>query len=54
MNEIIKNNKEPEIRRINIMSTVYTTCPNCNKSIESYPGWWCPRCKKSTNPCSIW
>ncbi|KAG1698554.1 GATOR complex protein WDR24 [Nymphon striatum] len=52
-NEIIKLSRLPNVNSSNQQSTtVHTNCNNCNRFLNRV-GWWCERCKKSTNTCSV-
>lgn len=53
-NELIKYCKLEEVKMKNKKATtLHTNCPSCNKPLLN-TGYYCERCEKLTNTCSIW
>ncbi|KAI8806280.1 hypothetical protein BJ742DRAFT_817224 [Cladochytrium replicatum] len=46
------------VLKLQTSTTIYTSCQNCRKPLQnSETGsatWWCERCKRVNNSCSVW
>jgi len=51
-NTVISTCNDPEVRKLNLVSSVHTGCPKCKDPLIA-SGRICAKCKNLVNPCSI-